>query len=66
VPQRARAAAGGEGERGVERLRNATAPCQAVHGPRASEDYSGWNRASVLPSGSLNHADLPMPGLVMT
>ena len=29
-------------------------------------DYSGWNSARVLPSGSLNHADLPMPGVVAT
>ena len=28
--------------------------------------YSGWNSASVFPSGSLNHADLPMPGVVAT
>jgi len=27
---------------------------------------SGWNSASVLPSGSLNQADLPMPGVVAT
>ena len=26
--------------------------------------YSGWNNASVLPSGSLNQADLPMPAVV--
>ncbi len=26
--------------------------------------YSGWNRAIVLPSGSLNQADFPMPGVV--
>ena len=34
--------------------------------PARCKDYSGWYRASVLPSGSLNHADLPMPGLVKT
>ena len=28
--------------------------------------YSGWNSARVLPSGSLNHADLPMPAVVAT
>ncbi len=26
--------------------------------------YSGWNRAIVFPSGSLNHADRPSPGVV--
>jgi hypothetical protein len=28
--------------------------------------YSGWKRASVFPSGSLNQADLPMPEVVAT
>ena len=31
---------------------------------RGSRAYSGWNRAIVFPSGSLNHADFPMPRLV--
>ena len=29
-------------------------------------DYSGWNSASVFPSGSLSQADLPMPAVVAT
>jgi len=28
--------------------------------------YSGWNTAMVFPSGSLNQADRPMPGVVTT
>ncbi len=28
--------------------------------------YAGWKTAMVLPSGSLNHAELPMPGVVTT
>ena len=28
--------------------------------------YSGWNSARVLPSGSRNQADLPIPGVVAT
>lgn len=28
--------------------------------------HSGWNSARVLPSGSLNHADLPIPAVVAT
>jgi hypothetical protein len=31
---------------------------------RGSRAYSRWNRAIVFPSGSLNHADFPMPRLV--
>lgn len=31
---------------------------------RLTGRYSGWNSARVLPSGSLNHADFPMPAVV--
>jgi hypothetical protein len=31
-----------------------------------AETYSGWNSARMLPSGSLNHADLPTPVVVAT
>jgi len=31
-----------------------------------SANYSGWNTAMVLPSGSLNQAERPMPGVVTT
>ena len=35
-----------------------------VHGQQTG--YSGWNSATVLPSGSLNHADLPIRAVVAT
>ncbi|MCW2856907.1 MAG: hypothetical protein JWR52_2522 [Marmoricola sp.] len=33
-------------------------------GRLARVDYSGWKIAIVLPSGSLNHAERPMPAVV--
>src|SRR5262249_55248735 len=32
----------------------------------AAHHYSGWNNAMVFPSGSLNHADFPIPAVVAT
>lgn len=46
---------------------NTRAGCLKLPGPRSVRgSYSGWNSARMLPSGSLNHADLPTPVVVAT
>src|SRR5437773_1630209 len=50
---------------GVRRSGRAGVRREAV-GSKACFPYSGWNSATVLPSGSLNHPDFPTPAVVAT